>query len=148
MAKIKPLKKSGIFSSLSDRELALFSRILTEDECSPDTVLVAENMKSERFFFIEKGRVSLQLKNSDSHEECGLSDGDTFGEWAILAPEHLTSVSVRVAETSKILVLKSEDFERFAGEEPAIAFKIQKDLIKRAWPLMEDIKTVLLGAEK
>jgi CRP-like cAMP-binding protein len=145
MAKIKPLKNSGIFSSLSDRELALFSRVISEDKCSPDTVLVAEDMKSDKFFFIEKGRILIQSRNQSGHEECGLTDGDTFGEWAILAPEHLASVSVRVTDQTKLLVLKTEDFENFAEEEPRIALKVQKDLIKSAWRSMEEIKAVLSG---
>lgn len=143
MAKIKPLQKSRIFSSLSDRELALFSRIISEEEFARDTVLVARNMKSEKFFLVEKGRVSVEPVNPERHGTTVLTDGDTFGEWSILAPEHLTSVSMRVTETAKILVLKCEDFEKFAEDEPEIAFKVQKDLIRSAWRSMEEIRSVL-----
>jgi CRP-like cAMP-binding protein len=145
VAKIKPLKQSGLFSSLTDRELALFSRVISENECAPDTVLVTENTKNKKFVFIEKGKVTIHSQGQESNEVCELVGGDTFGEWAILAPDHLTSVSVKVTETSKLLVLTSADFEKFAKDEPGIALKIQKDLIKSAWQSMEELRDILLG---
>ncbi len=144
MAKIKPLKQSGLFASLTDRELVLFSRVISEEECVPDTVLVAENMKSENFFFIERGKVAIQSRGQYKNEELELAGGDTFGEWAILAPGHLASVSLKATETSRLLILKSADFEKFAMDEPEIALKIQKALIKSAWQSIEEIKDVLL----
>ena len=68
MAKIKPLQQSSIFATLSDRELALFSRIVSEEDYIRGTVLVAENMKSDRFFMIEKGEVAVRIGEQDGVE--------------------------------------------------------------------------------
>jgi len=145
MAKIKPLKQSPIFSSLNDKELALFSRIVEEEDYVRDTVLVAENMKSDKFYLIETGRVSITAGRSDDSRVLVLGEGDAFGEWAILAPPHLTSVAARIIEEAKVLVLQRDDFDRFAGEEPAIALKIVHGIVASLWPSIKDIEKMLKG---
>jgi len=139
MAKIKPLKQSRIFSSLSDRELALFSRIVSEEDFIQGTVLVAENMKSDHFFLVEKGRIAVKTGFQSGSEEMILGGGETFGEWALIAPPHLTAVSARVLEEARVLVLARDDFDRFAEEEPAIALKITRGLVGSLWPSLQDV---------
>jgi len=139
MAKIKPLKQSRIFSSLTDRELALFSRMVSEEDYIQGTVLVAENMKSDRFFLVEKGRISVRTGSRGGSEELILGEGDTFGEWALIAPPHLTQVSARVLEAAQVLVLARDDFNRFAEEEPGIALKIIRGLLSSLWPSLQDV---------
>jgi CRP-like cAMP-binding protein len=143
MAKIKPLQQSKIFSTLSDRELALFSRIVSEEDYINGTVLVAENMKSDRFYLIEKGKIALRTGGQEGGEELILEQGDTIGEWAIIAPPHLTSVSARVVQEAQVLVLTRDDFDRFAEEEPYIALKIIKGLMKSLWPSLQDVGKLL-----
>jgi len=131
MAKIKPLRSSDVFPSLSDKELALFSRIISEEECQEGTVLLAKNMKSESFYLIHEGEVEISLENGDPNECLTLSGGDTFGEWALLGPKHLSTISARVTEPAKILLIKVSDFEKFMEDEPAVALKVQRDLLKK-----------------
>jgi CRP/FNR family cyclic AMP-dependent transcriptional regulator len=143
MAKIKPLQKSPIFSSLSDHELALFSRIVNEEDYTNGTVLVAENMKSDRFFLIERGKIALRTGGPGEGEDLILEQGDTLGEWAIIAPPHLTSVSARVVEEAQVLVLERGDFDRFAEEEPLIALKIVGGIVKSLWPSLQSVGKLL-----
>lgn len=143
MAKIKPLQQSKIFSTLSDRELALFSRIVSEEDYIQDTVLVAENMRSDKFYLIEKGKISVSTGGINAGRELVLGEGDTFGEWSLLAPPHLTSVSARVTESAQVLVLEKDDFDKFAENEPAIAFKIVKGVVGSVWPSIKDIEKML-----
>lgn len=140
MAKIKPLKSSPVFSNLSDRELALFSRIVSEEECSPDTVLLAENMRSESFYLIDEGEVLISIAGKDNEEGLTLVDGESFGEWSLLGPKHLSVVSARVVEPTKLLVVKLADFEKFMEEEPAIALKVQRELLKLVWDSVDELK--------
>ena len=143
MAKIKPLKQSAIFSSLSDRELALFSRVVSEEACIQGTVLVAENMKSDKFYLIEKGQVTVMTGGVDDSQELILGEGDTLGEWSLLAPPHLTSVAAKVTKAAQVLVLTREDFEKFAQEEPAIAFKVFSGIVGSLWPSIRDVEKIL-----
>ena len=143
MAKIKPLQQSGIFSSLSDRELALFSRIVSEGDYIQGTVLVAENMKSDKFYLIEKGGVAVVTGGLDGGQELVLGEGDSFGEWSLLAPPHLTSVAAKVTEAAHILILEKEDFDRFAEDEPAIALKIVQGIIGSLWSSIRDAEKML-----
>jgi CRP-like cAMP-binding protein len=146
MAKIKPLQQSKIFSSLSDRELALFSRIVSEEDYIKDTVLVAENMRSDKFYLIEKGKISVNTGAINAGRELVLCEGDTFGEWSLLAPPHLTSVSAKVTESAQVLVLEKDDFDKFAEAEPAIALKILKGIVGSVWSSIKDVEKILREA--
>ncbi len=143
MAKIKPLKQCRIFSNLTDRELALFSRIVSEDDYIPGTVLVAENMKSDKFYLIEKGKVTVVTGGSSGGPELILTEGDSFGEWSLLAPPHLTSVAVKITEEAHVLVLERDDFDAFSQEEPAIALKILRGLVGSLWTSLKDAEKML-----
>ena len=143
MAKIKPLKQSPIISSLSDRELALFSRIVSEEDYIKDTVLVAENMKSDKFYLIEKGQVTIVTGDTGGEKQLVLGEGDAFGEWSLLAPPHLTSVAARVTENAEVLVLTREDFDKFALDEPAIALKVVNGIVESLWPSIKDVERML-----
>ncbi len=145
MAKIKPLKSSPVFSNLSDKELALFSRIVSEEECSPDTVLLAENMKSESFYLIDEGEVQISIDGRNSEDVLTLVDGESFGEWALLGPKHLSVVSARVVEPTKMLVVKLSDFEKFMEEEPAIALKVQRELLKLVWDSVDELMGTIIN---
>ncbi|MDF1526004.1 MAG: cyclic nucleotide-binding domain-containing protein [bacterium] len=143
MAKIKPLKQSAIFSSLSDRELALFSRIVSEEDYIQGTVLVAENMKSDKFYLIERGQVAVMTGGVDNGQELILGEGDTFGEWSLLAPPHLTCVAAKVIKEAQVLVIIREDFDRFAKEEPAIALKVFGGIVGSLWPSIKAVEKML-----
>ena len=143
MAKIKPLKQSAIFSSLSDRELALFSRIVSEEDYIQGTVLVAENMKSDKFYLIERGQVAVMTGGFDNGQELILGEGDTFGEWSLLAPPHLTCVAAKVTKEAQVLVLTREDFDKFAKEEPAIALKVYGGIVRSLWPSIKAVEKML-----
>ena len=143
MAKIKPLRNSDVFSSLSDREIALLSRIVTVEECQSGTVLLAKNMKSEAFYLICEGQVEISDEDGDSAECLTLSDGDTFGEWSLLGPKHLSTVSARVNKLARILVIKVLDFEKFSEEEPAVALKVQRGLLIKVWDSVYKLKDIL-----
>ena len=140
MAKIKPLKQSSIFSSLSDRELALFSRIVSEEDYIQGTVLVAENMKSDKFYLIERGQIAVMSGGVDNGQELVLGAGDTFGEWSLLAPPHLTCVAAKVTKEAQVLVITREDFDRFAKEEPVIALKVFGGIVGSLWPSIKAVE--------
>lgn len=143
MAKIKPLKQCAIFSSLNDRELALFSRIVSEEDYIQGTVLVAESMKSDKFYLIEKGEVAIRAAGVNGDRELILDEGDTFGEWSLLAPQHLTSVTAKVTSPARVLVLTREDFDEFAQTEPAIALKIIYGTIGSLWTSIKEVEGIM-----
>jgi len=143
MAKIKPLKQSTIFSSLNDRELAIFSRIVSEEDYIQGTVLIAENMKSDKFYLIEKGQVTVMTGGVGDGQGLILGEGDTFGEWSLLAPPHLTSVTAKVTKEAQVLVLSRDDFEKFAKEEPGITLKVVNGIVGSLWPSIKEAEKML-----
>ena len=143
MAKIKPLRQCEIFANLSDKELALFSRIVSEVDYEPGTVLVAEKMKSEKLYLIENGKVSVTAETGSGDDELILGEGESLGEWSLIAPSHLTCATVTVVEKADVLVLVRDDFLEFMEKEPAIAIKIVQGIIGSIWPDIDGAREFL-----
>ena len=144
MAKIKPMRESSVFKGLTDKELALLSKSVSEEDYESGTVLVAERMKSDKFFLIEKGSVSVTTDVVESGE-ISLGAGDTLGEWSLMAPSHLTRATVRVVDPARLLVLARDDFENFMNDQPEVALKVILGLISSLWPNLEEIRDHLTG---
>jgi CRP-like cAMP-binding protein len=142
MAKIKPMRQCPIFKGLTDKELALFSRIVTEEAYDPGTVLVAERMKSDKFYLVEKGSLSVTTESGNGRELI-LGEGETLGEWALMAPMHLTCATVKVVEKAQLLVLERDDFEDFMNDEPEVALKVMLGLTSSLWPGIEQARDLL-----
>ncbi len=121
----------------------MFSRVVSEEDYIQGTVLVAENMKSDKFYLIEKGQVSVTIGGVDGGQELILGEGDSFGEWSLLAPPHLTSIAAKITKTAQVLVLEKDDFDRFGEEEPAIALKIIQGMVASLWSSIKDVEKML-----
>ncbi|GBE15409.1 cyclic nucleotide-binding domain protein [bacterium BMS3Abin14] len=143
MAKIMPLRKSGMFQSLTDQELAQFARIVSEKKFERGAVLLESKAVSDRFCFIEKGSAVLTAPELESGGELVLGQWETFGEWALLGPEHLSPVRAVATDPSNILTVRRNDFEQFSKDHPATALKVQRDLLKVVWCSMQMVSELL-----
>jgi hypothetical protein len=54
-------------------------------------------------------------------------------------------VSARVVEPTKMLVVKLSDFEKFMEEEPAIALKVQRELLKLVWDSVDELMGTIIN---
>ncbi len=143
MAKIRTLRSHPLFSALTDRELALFSRIVGEDDYAPGTLLFAERMKSMAFYLVQRGKVGMASRALPG-EGVEVGAGETFGQWALLGPDHLTAVTAKVLEESSLLVVRKSDFENFLQEEPVVGLKVLRALVSTAW---DDVRWLREQAE-
>jgi CRP-like cAMP-binding protein len=100
-------------------------------------------MKSDKFYLIEKGEVAIRTGGANGDRELILHEGDTFGEWSLLAPPHLTSVTAKVTSPAQVLVLTREDFDEFAQAEPAIALKVVQGVMASLWATIKEVEGVM-----
>jgi len=133
MPKIKTLRAHPLFADLSDHDLALFSRIVLEADYPSGKLLFTEGKTSLTFYLVQRGRVGV-VSTSAVGQGVVMGEGDFFGQWALLAPEHPAAVSAKVLEGASLLSVNREDFARFSEEEPATAFKVLRALLAGAWP--------------
>ncbi len=132
LAKLNTLRTHAIFSSLDDRELAFFSRIVEERDVAAGNTLFSEGKESAAFFLIERGKVGV-AGSAVPGEGARLGPGETMGFWSLLAPPHPSAVTARALESTRLLVVKKDDFSRFIAKEPIAGVKLLRSLLAAAW---------------
>ena len=107
--------------------------------------VVQEGKVNDRIYFIISGSVEVVKVCEDGGYRLltTMGEGDTFGEWSLMAPPHLTSVSVKVTQPAQVLVLSREDFDKFAQEEPTIALKVIYGVIGSVWTSIREVEGIL-----
>jgi CRP-like cAMP-binding protein len=126
------LRAHPIFSTLDDRELAFFSRIVGEREVPAGTTLFSEGSESTAFFLIHQGVVGV-AGSAVPGAGARLREGEVMGLWSLLAPTHSSAVTARALEPSGLLVVEKADFLRFIAQEPIAGVKLLMSMMGAAW---------------
>ncbi|HID40397.1 MAG TPA: cyclic nucleotide-binding domain-containing protein, partial [Calditrichaeota bacterium] len=108
--RVNKLKKTPLFSGVSDDDLALIAERLDELEFKAGETVIREEEPGDAFFIIEKGkvRISASIDENDEIILSYLEAGDYFGEMALLTGD-VRSATVTADEDLKLLKLKKEE---------------------------------------
>ncbi len=119
------LKRSLIFSSLKDSELAELSRLAIERSLKTGEFVFWEEDAPDYFYVVIEGRIKV-LKHSSSGKEFIIAffdPGEMFGEVAVFENKPYPASAQAVADT-KVLGIKGEDFLSFLSAHPEVALRI------------------------
>jgi CRP-like cAMP-binding protein len=130
--KIMLLRGIEIFESLSVSELAAIASVVEELDCTPGEVIIQEGTVGDTMYLVVKGEVSVikDLGTVNEIEIDRIKAGDYFGEMALFE-DAVRSVSIRIEETSRFMVLHKQEFKELVREYPQIALEICKVLSGR-----------------
>jgi CRP-like cAMP-binding protein len=130
--KIMLLKGIEIFESLSVSELAAIASVVEEIDCTPGEVIIQEGTVGDTMYLVVKGEVSVikDLGEINEIEIDRIKAGDYFGEMALFE-DAVRSVSIRIEETCRFMVLHKQEFKELVREYPQIALEICKVLSSR-----------------
>ncbi len=124
------LKKTAIFSLLTDEQLAVVVSFLFYYEVEAGQTLVYEGELGFELFIIVEGCVSIFVNSEKAPIELGrLYQGDFFGEMALLE-QTSRSASCNAVENTACFLLKATDFSRLIESEPAIGMLILKKMLE------------------
>ena len=124
-SKAQILKRSSIFSGLSDDELAALAELTTEYSFLPDQSVFWDGDAPERFYIITEGSIKV-LKYSSLGKEFIIAffgPGEMFGEVAVFENKPYPASAQAVART-RVLGIKREDFLTFLADRPQVALRI------------------------
>jgi CRP/FNR family transcriptional regulator len=124
-ARAEILKRSLLFSSLNERELAGLSQLAIERSFKPGEFVFWEGDAPDRFYMVAEGRIKV-LKHSSLAKEFIIAFfglGEMFGEVAVFENKPYPASAQAVAET-KVLGIKREDFLSFLANRPEVALSI------------------------
>lgn len=121
------LKKSALFSSLSDRHLKRLAGSALVREFAKDSVVVKQGEKGAGFYVVLDGALSVR---KGGRTLARLGPGDFFGELALF-DNRPRSADVVTAEPSTLVVLTRWEFWGFAGDRPEILKTILQEMSRR-----------------
>jgi len=130
--KIMLLRGIDIFESLSVSELAATVSFVEEIDCTPGEIIIQEGTVGDTMYLVIKGEVSVikDLGEINEIEIDRINAGDYFGEMALFE-DAVRSVSIRIEEPSRFMVLHKQEFKELVREYPQIALEICKVLSGR-----------------
>jgi CRP-like cAMP-binding protein len=122
---------SLLFQGLTKVECKTLEKLLTRKNIPEGNVVFLENMPGESLYIIKKGAVKISRMMASGREKTVVVLGaeDIFGELAVF-DEANRSVSAFVAEDAELLCLHKDDFERLCSENPVLALKISRNMIR------------------
>jgi len=123
--KIDVLKRSLIFSSLSEEALTELAGLATERSLAPGEFVFWEGDDPEWFYIVAEGRVKV-LKHSTLGREfivAFFDVGEMFGEVAVFEDRPYPASAQAVTGT-RVLGIKKDEFLSFLAARPQVALRI------------------------
>jgi voltage-gated potassium channel len=130
MDRVARLRSVPLFAGLDDPALSSVLDRATEFEAAKGHVLAERGLPGAGLFVIEEGAVIVELRD----REVRLSEGDFFGEIALLDESSSHIARVRAETAVRCLALSRDDLLGLLHEQPAIAIAMLRTLARR----MED----------
>jgi CRP/FNR family cyclic AMP-dependent transcriptional regulator len=139
------LKRVPLFSGLGERQLEKVAAGSVRRSFVRGRMVVAEGEPSSALYILLAGRAKVQRSDSEGKEVilAVLGSGECVGEMSLIddAPR---SASVITMESCEFMAINKETFLATLEENPAIALKIMKGLVKRLREADRKIETLAL----
>ena len=119
------LKRSFIFSELSEEELAELAGLAARRSFVPGGFVFWEGDAPDSFYIVIEGRVKV-LKHSSLGKEFIIAffgPGEMFGEVAVFQDRPYPA-SAQAAADTKVLRIRREDFLSFVAQRPQVVLRI------------------------
>ena len=119
------LKRSFIFSELSEKELAELAGLAARRSFGPGEFVFWEGDAPDSFYIVIEGRVKV-LKHSSLGKEFIIAffgPGEMFGEVAVFQDRPYPA-SAQAAADTKVLRIRREDFLSFVAQRPQVVLRI------------------------
>ncbi len=132
------LRRSALFSQLSDQEIVEVASILTERKVASGETLIREGDEGYSLFILEEGSVDV-LRNGEQGQPARITElaaGAMFGEMSFIehAPIHSVtshpprSAGVVAHGTARVLELRYDSLEKLAQVDPVLGVKLYRAL--------------------
>ncbi len=145
------LGQNPVFAELTEEELSAVAGRLRPERRGAGSVIVRQGERGDIFYLIARGRVAVvvESRGHGPQEVAELTDGDYFGEIALL--RETTRTATCVARTDvELLTLSRADFTELLARQFAVAGKVEKvagmSAMLRRMPLFNDFSPRQLQA--
>jgi len=126
------LRDFPFFTDLEEEDLEKIAPFFIARSYDKGANVFFEGEEGDELFMIESGIVKI-YKADDSREIilAIFSEGDFFGEMAVLENEQVRSASAKTMEKTTLYALKRHDFLALMNDNPQITIKIMETAMER-----------------
>jgi len=125
---VELLKQTGLFSSCTDKELQSVMVTAKERTFDAGEVIIREGDPGLGFYLLLEGTAEVRKGGKAVAE---LSEGDYFGEMALLLEDTPRTADVVATSKAKCLVITQWDLRALISTHPDIGMKIMNELATR-----------------
>lgn len=130
---IEKLKKISLFYGLSEQTLSDFHNYFQLKTFEPGYVIFKEDTEGDTLYIIVDGEVFIE-KRLDAEESehkvlAVLTDGEFFGEMAVLENQHRFA-QARVGRQSVLYEIRRDDFYNFIKQKPESGIHIYNGIMR------------------
>jgi CRP-like cAMP-binding protein len=113
-------------------------------EYSPNEIIFCEFEPGYEFYFLQQGKVKIvKIINNREKTIDVLTDGDVFGEMAILEQEPRSASAIAI-EHSRLLKFHRDNFDALLQGNPQLAYKLLLIFSKRIYDAKRRLMILLL----
>ncbi len=123
------LSRCDVFSHLTPRSLTEMADQLVAEQVTEGTYVIREGDPGDKFYLIRQGTVSVR-RGPDETEIAQLTDGDHFGETALLTGQPRNASVVALSDTT-LYSLSQENFNYAIGQRASFEDEIRTSLFDR-----------------
>lgn len=137
------LKNVPLFSTLHNRQIEVLCKVGTIKEYQRGAVIVNQGAIGDTFYVIVSGSVKVTIINEDGREIilAVLSEGDFFGELALMDNEPRSATIVAMDDASLFLLTRNQ-FRQLVIAHPIVLKNIHKKIYKRLRNANEKIESM------
>ena len=117
-----------LFASLDAVAIARLIGLLTARRVAAGEVIMTKGEEADAMYFLTSGQAEIELPTGT----VSLSEGDFFGEIALIREGQLRTATVVAARTCDLLVLGARDFQHLLLTNPEIADAVHEIANQRA----------------
>ena len=117
-----------LFHGVPEREVQKILSIGEKMVCEPGTVLFRAEDDATTMYFIESGRVAVQVKEGETERTVyAASEGDVLGWSTVVLPYQRTATAV-VVEKAKVVAIETKKFQEFCDNNAAMCYQVAQNL--------------------
>jgi len=134
-----------LFHGMSEEEIQKVLSIGEAMICEPGTVLFSENDDATTMYFVESGRVAIQVKEGGKEKTIyTATKGDVLGWSTVVLPYQRTAAAV-VVEKAKIIAINTTKFQNFCDQNAATCYRVAQNFSRAAIARLRFAKSQEIG---
>lgn len=139
------LKQIGLFSGLTDSELAALAEIASRRSFAKNAIIINEGDETDSLYLILSGKVKVVLSDEDGKEVIIsiLEPGDYFGEMSLIDSEPRSARVVTMLD-SQFSIIHKTDFNKVLDGNPDLARNLLVGLAQRLRAANKNIESLAL----